>query len=70
MTVQHILVAALAALAAWYLVRQTWRTWAKGCSGGCCGGGDKAPSPTPALIPAEDLLVRARRGSRSADAHP
>ena len=37
MDLQDVLVAVVALIAAGYLARQAWRTWAgASCSGGCC----------------------------------
>jgi hypothetical protein len=66
MSWQLSLVLCLIAVAAAYLVRQSWRTWTgqgKGC-GGRCQCGDTAPSQTtatsPNLIPVEQLTLRLR----------
>ncbi len=71
MIMQSILVAVVVSLAAWYVLRQTWRTLAgkgkSGC-GGSCSCASKSPStPTSSsgapLIPVEDLTTRLRRPS-------
>jgi len=67
---QLFIVLVLVALAATYLLRQHWRTWAGTKSGGC-GGGCSCPSKANAandaqstpLIPVEQLTVRRRNTS-------
>jgi hypothetical protein len=59
--VQTLLVCLAGLLAAAYLARGLWRTWAgKGC--GSCGSSATKKSQAN-LIPAEDLLVRVRQGN-------
>jgi hypothetical protein len=62
MTLQLVLVALLGLAAAVYLGRQAWRTWAGGCSAGCCKNG-AAPASPPPLISQDDLVARVRRRS-------
>jgi hypothetical protein len=62
--VQKVLVCLTALAATAYLARGLWRTWvSKGCQSGCggCGAAAAGKGGTD-LIPAEDLLTRARGG--------
>jgi hypothetical protein len=56
------IVAVVVALAAGYLVRQTWRAWSArkdGCGGSCgCGGEGAAIDAGKTLIPLEQIRVR------------
>lgn len=60
------LVLLIVVCAAWYLGRQTWRTWAgskTGCGGGCdCGSKTVSPGQET-LIPPEQLSLRLRKPS-------
>jgi hypothetical protein len=58
MTVQWLLVAVVAAIAAAYLARKTWRSWAGGCGKGC--GCAAPPSRQAGLIAAEELTSRVK----------
>jgi FeoB-associated Cys-rich membrane protein len=68
---QWIVVGLLIALSAFYVGRQSWRTWfaksEKGCAGGC-GCGSKAQPDAPAdkndLISVDQLTSRLRQRSR------
>ncbi len=69
MFLQYLLVAVLVSVAAWYVARQTWRTWVRkpgqGCGGGCgcsskAGSTPTAPAGQP-LIPVEELTNRLRQ---------
>jgi FeoB-associated Cys-rich membrane protein len=61
---QLIVVLLLVSAAGAFLVRQTWRGWAKGKSScGGCGGGcktTKASIENSVFIPAEQLMLRRR----------
>ncbi len=56
---QLIIVGVVVAVAAFYLVRQTWRTWTarkRGC--GDCGCARPASPTSQTLIPLEQLTLR------------
>jgi hypothetical protein len=60
---QLAIVVLIVAVAAAYLVRQTWRTWTSaGCRGGCgCSRTQAAPPEGKVtLIPADQLTLRRR----------
>jgi hypothetical protein len=59
-TLQLILVGVVALAASTWLARQAWKTWADGCSGGCCKNADPKTAPKP-LIKPEELLTRLRQ---------
>jgi hypothetical protein len=62
MPIQDLLVVALAVAAAAYLSWTTYRAWKGGCSTGCGSGACASPAEAkPKLIPADDLLERARQ---------
>ena len=63
MDVQTILVLVAGLLAAAYLARRAWKTWAsKGCGSGCGGCGARSSGQRQAnLIAPQDLLARVRR---------
>jgi hypothetical protein len=58
MTLQWLLVALAAGMAAAFLARQTWRTWSGGCGKGC--GCSTSPRKEPALIGTDELTSRLR----------
>ena len=62
---QTILVCLAGLLAAAYLIRGAWRTWAdRGCSNGCgsCGS-DRDKNTRADLIPVKDLFGRVRQAN-------
>jgi hypothetical protein len=60
LNLQILLVAVAALVAVGYLARQAWRTWAGGCSGGCCKKTAPGQQAKP-LIAADELLGRVRQ---------
>ena len=62
---QLIAVLLIVGCAAFYLARQSYRTWSG--KGSCCskGCGSKQAQPARKLIPAEELTLRVRSGADS-----
>jgi hypothetical protein len=59
---QLVAVGVLVTLAALYVLRATWKTWAgdgSGCGGRCSCSGQQSQGQ-PALIPPEELTLRKR----------